>query len=143
MLRRAAGDDDGVARDVEAAVFATTTSVRDYLDRVTRCALNMRATPRNRRGAVAWAPDAELVVGTPLEARRHAEAERRARFERMLQEKYESLDDDTTAAAAPLLKCRRCNSMHISWDQKQTRSADESASVFCHCDTCGHRWIIR
>ena len=36
---------------------------------------------------------------------------------------------------------RRCNSAHVSWDHKQTRSADEGAIVFCQCDlrpTMGH-----
>lgn len=38
------------------------------------------------------------------------------------------------------LQCGKCKSKRIHRVEKQTRSADESATVFCHCSECGHRW---
>ena len=37
------------------------------------------------------------------------------------------------------LQCGKCKSKRIHRVEKQTRSADESATVFCHCSVCGHR----
>mgnify|MGYP003346851873 CR=1 FL=1 len=38
------------------------------------------------------------------------------------------------------LQCGKCNSKRIHRIEKQTRSADESATVFCCCSECGSRW---
>lgn len=38
------------------------------------------------------------------------------------------------------LQCGKCKSKRIHRIEKQTRSADESATVFCHCSECGNRW---
>lgn len=36
--------------------------------------------------------------------------------------------------------CPRCNSKRIIKDELQTRSADESKTVFCECSECGKRF---
>lgn len=36
--------------------------------------------------------------------------------------------------------CKKCKSSEISVQQKQTRSADEGATVFFTCKTCGFVW---
>lgn len=38
------------------------------------------------------------------------------------------------------IKCGRCKSTHVSVEQKQTRGADESMTVFVQCENCGLRW---
>ena len=38
------------------------------------------------------------------------------------------------------LQCGKCHSKRIHRIEKQTRSADESATVFCCCSECGNRW---
>ena len=38
------------------------------------------------------------------------------------------------------LTCPKCKSRKIHRIEKQTRSADESATVFCYCSECGKRW---
>jgi DNA-directed RNA polymerase subunit M/transcription elongation factor TFIIS len=38
------------------------------------------------------------------------------------------------------IKCGRCKSTQVSVEQKQTRGADESMTVFVQCDKCGLRW---
>lgn len=39
-----------------------------------------------------------------------------------------------------LLECRKCHSRKIDQAEAQTRSGDESATLFCLCTACGHRW---
>ena len=58
----------------------------------------------------------------------------------MLQEKYDELNDANYAA---IVRCRRCGSAEVTWEEKQTRSADEAATVFCVCTTCKNRWVMR
>ena len=38
------------------------------------------------------------------------------------------------------LRCSRCYSNSIALEQKQTRGADESMTIFCECNKCGKRW---
>ena len=58
----------------------------------------------------------------------------------VVQEKYDSLNDRQFQA---IVRCRRCGSQEVSWEEKQTRSADEGATVFCVCTTCKNRWVMR
>lgn len=38
------------------------------------------------------------------------------------------------------LQCGSCRSKKIQREEMQTRSGDESATVFCRCTECGKRW---
>lgn len=38
------------------------------------------------------------------------------------------------------IKCRNCGQLTVDFYEKQTRSADESATVFYRCQQCGYRW---
>lgn len=48
------------------------------------------------------------------------------------EQKEEMVDGDIT--------CPKCKSKKVHRIEKQTRSADESATVFCYCSECGKRW---
>ena len=41
------------------------------------------------------------------------------------------------------LKCGRCGQKKVSYEQAQTRSADEPMTTFCECTVCGNRWKVR
>jgi len=41
-----------------------------------------------------------------------------------------------------LVQCRRCGSEETTVQEKQTRSADEAATMFCTCTKCGKEWRI-
>ena len=43
-------------------------------------------------------------------------------------------------AGPALLRCSKCQSTEVEWHQRQTRSADEAATTFCQCLSCGKRW---
>lgn len=128
-----------VAREVEALCHAASRTADEYWDRVRRAAFNLRENPRVGV-EVVHAPDEALTDGT-LAGRIAEEGKaRRARFEQMLQEKYDALNDRNFQA---IVRCRRCGSSEVAWDEKQTRSADEGATVFCLCRTCKNRWVLR
>jgi len=40
-------------------------------------------------------------------------------------------------------KCSRCGQRKVSYNQAQTRSADEPMTTFCECTVCGHNWKVR
>ena len=40
------------------------------------------------------------------------------------------------------IQCFKCKSKKVKKIEKQTRSADESATIFAFCTICGNRWKI-
>ncbi|KAG8345639.1 Transcription factor S II (TFIIS) central domain [Trypanosoma vivax] len=47
------------------------------------------------------------------------------------------------ATKSTLFQCPSCKARDCSWTQKQTRSADEPMTVFCHCNVCDTKWTRR
>ena len=139
LLRRARTDDRALCREVEARCHAASRTPAEYLDRVRRAAFNLRANTAVGVDVVR-VDDETLAIGTEVGALAEETRARRARFEAMLQEKYEALDDRTFEA---IVRCRRCGSAEVSWTEKQTRSADEASTVFASCQTCRNRWVVR
>ncbi|CAN7941797.1 unnamed protein product, partial [Ixodes pacificus] len=46
----------------------------------------------------------------------------------------------TGGTKTDLLKCGKCRKSNCTYNQVQTRSADEPMTTFCYCNECGHRW---
>lgn len=46
----------------------------------------------------------------------------------------------TGGTKTDLLKCGKCKKSNCTYNQVQTRSADEPMTTFCYCNECGHRW---
>lgn len=46
----------------------------------------------------------------------------------------------TGGTKTDLLKCGKCKKNNCTYNQVQTRSADEPMTTFCFCNECGHRW---
>ena len=89
---------------------------------------------------VVLSSDSSLSEGTIVGRIEEEGKARSLRFQQMLQDKYDALDSDKFEA---IVKCRRCGSEEVSWEEKQTRSADEGATVFCVCIACKNRWVLR
>ena len=126
-------------RDVEARCHALSHTAHEYFDHIRRAACNLRANPRAGVNVVDT-PDESLTQGTLVGDIAEQRRARALRFERMLAEKYEALNDATFQS---IVRCRRCGCEEVSWDEKQTRSADEGATVFCVCTRCNNRWVMR
>lgn len=52
------------------------------------------------------------------------------------------LDQDNIRQSTPMLVCSRCKNTDIAFESKQTRGADEAATIFCVCKNpeCEKRW---
>ncbi|XP_038057756.1 transcription elongation factor A protein 1-like isoform X2 [Patiria miniata] len=48
----------------------------------------------------------------------------------------------TGGTKTDLLKCGKCLKRHCSYNQVQTRSADEPMTTFVYCHNCGNRWKV-
>ena len=131
--------DAALCRDVEAACHANSRTPTEYLDRVRHATFNLRANPALRENVV-FASDAILTRGTVVGRVRDEAASRQRRFAEMLQEKYDALNDRKFEA---IVRCRRCGNEDVTWEEKQTRSADEGATVYCSCSVCKNRWVMR
>ncbi|CAL8076137.1 unnamed protein product [Calicophoron daubneyi] len=63
-----------------------------------------------------------------------------------LREKYikETIEDHQMAVTGgtetDLLRCAKCKQTKCTYNQVQTRSADEPMTTFVYCNNCGHRW---
>ena len=132
-------NDFAFCREVESHCRAIALSDVEYSDHITRAAFNLKENPLLGI-EVVYKSDRTLAVGTIVGRIETERVARTARFERMLQEKYEELDDEKFQA---IVRCRRCGSEDVSWEEKQTRSSDEGATVFCVCTTCKNRWVMR
>lgn len=84
--------------------------------------------------------DEELSRGTIVERIQQDEARRAQSVQNMLNEKYENVRRRADGQNESILRCRRCGSGDISWQQKQTRGADEAMTVFCVCQECKTKW---
>ena len=48
---------------------------------------------------------------------------------------------DPNQASKGIFQCPRCQSYEVDTEQKQTRSADEPMTIFCHCTKCDKRFV--
>lgn len=128
-----------LARNLESCIHNMSTTLEEYVDKCQQVILNLKHnTGLKRQGLnIVTMSDEKLAQGTVVEDIEREAHETKIRFEQMLQEKYEMMNDKTYKET---LKCRRCGSSEISWEQKQTRSADEASTVFCTCTKCKNRW---
>lgn len=61
-------------------------------------------------------------------------------------EKYtkEAINDHqmtlTSGTKTSEIKCPACKKFNVTYNQVQTRSADEPMTTFCYCNECGKRW---
>ena len=132
-------DEFSLCRDVEAECHSIAHTEEQYADEILRAAYNLKENSSSGRD-VPFLPDEALLEGTMAGSLRDERNAREKRFQNMLQEKYEALNDRTFEA---IVRCRRCGSGDVNVDEKQTRSADESATVFCVCVQCKNRWVMR
>jgi len=139
LLFDARPSDFGLARHVEALCHSVSSTEEEYWDSVFRAQFNLRQN-LTVGSNVVFMSDEELAEGTIVGRIEVERMMREERFQQMLQDKYDALNDETFE---PIVRCRRCGSEEVSWEEKQTRSADEGSTVYCVCTTCKNRWVMR
>ena len=137
----ASPDDDSLAREVEASCHAIAATEDEYVALLRRCAFELGSEGGVAKGTwLVRCTDEQARAGTTVGKKDRAEEERQRNFQDIVAAKISSLDDETFAT---IVKCAKCGSSDVVWDEKQTRSADEGATLFCSCKACGKRWILR
>ena len=131
-----------LVREIESNMHGLAVDEEHYNDLALKVAQNIRVDSTKACVDICHMSTDTLMVGTLVEKIHHMEDERRKLFQTMLQEKYDSISK-TSADTPSSLRCRRCGSVELMVEQKQTRSADEGMSVYCVCGTCNNRWTMR
>lgn len=135
-------DDLETSRIIESAIHSVSRQEAEYIDKAQQLIFNIKQNPTliNNKEDTLLLTDDQMAKNTVIEDIQHETELRKIRFEQMLQEKYDMVNDKSYNTT---LKCRRCGSAEVSWEQKQTRSADEASTVFCTCNKCNNRWTMR
>ena len=130
------------AREIESGIHSISTNINMYRDKIQQVTHNLQVNDKlkEKGGYISVLTDSEMAEGTIVSDIGIQSKLRFERFDRMLQDKYETLNDKTYRTT---LKCHRCGSPEVTWEQKQTRGADEAMTVFCTCTKCHNRWTMR
>ena len=139
LLSSSRPNDFLLCREVEATCHSSSSTPHEYLDLVRKSAFNLKENA-SIGIEVVHSPDASLTAGTLVGRIEDERRVRDERFQQMLQEKYDALNDRQFEA---IVRCYRCKSGEVRWEEKQTRSADESATIYCICTNCKLRWVMK
>ena len=126
-------------RELECAIHSKSKNTNEYLNNSLRVAWNLKNNKQINTIDVVFDKESNMIKNTILEHIYMQKKARNDRFEKMLQEKYDSINEKKYST---LIKCRKCGSEEVSYEEKQTRSADEAATIFMSCSTCKNRWIM-
>lgn len=133
---------DGLAAKIEECIYNEfgDTNMK-YKNRVRSRVSNLKDSrnPALRLNVLHGAIDPERIARMSADEMASDEMkELRQRFTK------ESINDHQMAVTGgtktDLLKCGKCKKNNCTYNQVQTRSADEPMTTFCYCNECGHRW---
>lgn len=131
-----------LAEELEDSIFLEfkNTDMR-YKNRVRSRVANLKDTknPTLRTNFISGAITAQqLAKMTPEEMASDEMKKLRDKFVK------EAINDAQLATVqgteTDLLKCGKCRKRNCTYNQIQTRSADEPMTTFVMCNSCGHRW---
>jgi DNA-directed RNA polymerase subunit M/transcription elongation factor TFIIS len=54
--------------------------------------------------------------------------------------KYEHAYENKVVAMTDMYRCSKCTKRQCTYYELQTRSSDESSTIFIRCINCGHKW---
>lgn len=136
------GSPEELAEELEDCIFQEfkNTDMR-YKNRVRSRVANLKDTknPTLRTNFLSGAVTAsKLAKMTPEEM---ASAEMKKIREKFVKEAINDAQLATVQGTeTDLLKCGKCKKRNCTYNQIQTRSADEPMTTFVLCNSCGHRW---
>lgn len=138
----ACGSPEELAEELEECIFAEfkNTDMR-YKNRVRSRVANLKdvKNPTLRTNFLNGAVSASrLAKMTPEEMASDEMKKLREKFIK------EAIDDAQLATVqgtkTEMLKCGKCKKKNCTYNQLQTRSADEPMTTFVLCNECGNRW---
>lgn len=136
-------DEESLAARMEESIFQEFKSESDsrYRNRIRGriCNLKDKNNPYLRLNVLRGDISAERIAKMTADEMASDELKRqREQFTR------EAINDHqmalTGGTSSSEIKCPACKKYDCSYNQMQTRSADEPMTTFCHCNNCGKRW---
>lgn len=135
-------DPDDIAAKIEDAVFKEFKNTdMKYKNRIRSRVANLKdmKNPQLRENVLLGAISAERIASMSADEMASDEM-------KQLRQKFtkEAINDHQMATQSgtntDLLKCGKCKKRNCTYNQVQTRSADEPMTTFVLCNECGHRW---
>ncbi|CAH1388671.1 unnamed protein product [Nezara viridula] len=133
---------EDLAEELEEAIFQEFKNTDSrYKNRVRSRVANLKdgKNPQLRSNFLAGAISAQKLA--VMTAEEMASDEMKALRNKFVKE---SIDDAQLATVqgtkTDLLKCAKCKKRNCTYNQVQTRSADEPMTTFVLCNECGNRW---
>lgn len=131
-----------LAEELEDAIYAEFRNTdMKYKNRIRSRVANLKdpKNPTLRSNFICGAVTAQkLAKMTPEEMASDEMKKIREKFVK------EAINDAQLATVqgtqTDLLKCGKCKKRNCTYNQLQTRSADEPMTTFVMCNECGHRW---
>ncbi|OQV15375.1 Transcription elongation factor A protein 1 [Hypsibius exemplaris] len=137
-----AGDAGTIAAEIETAIFKEfrNTDVK-YKNRIRSRIMCIQDSknPRLRENILLGViPSERIAVMTSEEM---ASKEMKELRDRLSKEATEGRQMATTGGTeTDLFQCGKCRQKKCTYNQVQTRSADEPMTTFVYCTNCGNRW---
>nr|BAN21017.1 transcription elongation factor s-ii [Riptortus pedestris] len=136
------GAAEELAEELEEAIYQQFNNTDSkYKNRIRSRVANLRDTknPQLRLNFLGGAITAQRLA--IMTAEEMASDEMKALRNKFVKE---SIDDAQLATVqgtkTDLLKCAKCKKRNCTYNQVQTRSADEPMTTFVLCNECGNRW---
>jgi transcription elongation factor S-II len=136
------GDPDQLADEIESAIFSEFRNTEaKYKNRVRSRVANLKdqRNPDLRlnvlRGIIS--PSKIAKMDSNEMASKQMKELRDKMTKEAIQEHQMAL---TGGTSTDLIKCPKCKKSNTTYNQVQTRSADEPMTTFCFCNECGKRW---
>lgn len=136
-------DEEELSARIEDQIFIEFKSETDmkYRNRIRSriCNLNDNKNPYLRLNVLRGDISAERIARMTADEMASDELKRqREQFTK------EAINDHqmavTSGTRSSEIKCPACKKCDTTYNQMQTRSADEPMTTFCHCNQCGKRW---
>ncbi|KAI1432173.1 transcription elongation factor s-ii [Xylaria sp. CBS 124048] len=127
---------------VEAAAFkAYKGETQAYKEKVRSLFQNLKVKNNQDLGrnvmSGAISPDKFVVMTSKqLQSAEQREADAALEYENMKKAQVPKVEKSISDS----LECSSCKQKKVSYNQAQTRSADEPMTTFCECLNCGKRW---
>jgi len=136
------GDPDSLADQIESAIFEEFKNTDSkYKNRVRSRVSNLRdnRNPDLRLNVLRGIISPSRIA--KMDSNEMASADMKKLRDKitkeMIQEHQMAL---TGGTSTDLIKCPKCKKTNTTYNQVQTRSADEPMTTFCFCNECGKRW---
>jgi transcription elongation factor S-II len=138
----AVGTPEDLAADLEQAIYDEIRNTdMKYKNRVRSRMMNLKDTKNAmlRTNYMQGHLEAsKLAVMTPEEM---ASDEMKALRQKFVKQGIDDAQLTTNQGTkTDLLKCGKCKKRNCTYNQVQTRSADEPMTTFVLCNECGNRW---